>query len=407
MNILNTIINFVNAHRRPLILAGSLIISLVSVTVVLLTRLSSQAQNDVYVTFGVNKTQAVPGEEITYTLYVKNRTTANLANVSASTSIDSKAAYVAGSSVFYKAGQQLVLPDSWLQDRLNMGTIIPDQENKIVYRVLVPASLAVGTVIHGSGQIQPEGQTAQTYGVDTTVVSPSQTTNFRTGDLFQGVNNTTGGTWADPVAAVMGDVIEFKVRIVNDGQLPARNTSVYVQLAWDPQNPSNSLVSRATLDADNADPATDTATVNLTGLPSYLWPRDGHYNIIGVTDLYNCPNGCPITRSFMDAPKTVGEIAPGGSVEIQFKADVKNLIQPTPTPTPTPTGTLTPTLTPTVTPTPTGILTLTPTSPPATPTMAQVVGAAVPEAQPQAGFNSMWLLIAGGVGIVLRLILIL
>ena len=135
MNILNTIINFVNARRRPLILAGSLIISLVSVAVVLLTRLSSQAQNDVYVTFGVNKTQAVPGEEITYTLYVKNRTTANLTNVSASTSIDPQATYVAGSSVFYKASQQFTLPDSWLQDRLNMGTIIPDQENKIrIYR---------------------------------------------------------------------------------------------------------------------------------------------------------------------------------------------------------------------------------------------------------------------------------
>jgi hypothetical protein len=34
-----------------------------------------------------------------------------------------------------------------------------------------------------------------------------------------------------------------------------------------------------------------------------------------------------------------------------------------------------------------------------------VKAAAVPEKQPETGFNSMWLLIVGGVGIILRLIL--
>ena len=45
--------------------------------------------------------------------------------------------------------------------------------------------------------------------------------------------------------------------------------------------------------------------------------------------------------------------------------------------------------------------------PRATPTQAQVKEAVVPKIQPETGFNSMWLLIAGGVGIALRLILML
>ena len=43
--------------------------------------------------------------------------------------------------------------------------------------------------------------------------------------------------------------------------------------------------------------------------------------------------------------------------------------------------------------------------PGATPTMAQVVAAAAPEKQPETGFNSLWLIVAGGGGIALRLIL--
>ena len=173
--------------------------------------------------------------------------------------------------------------------------------------------------------------------------------------MFQAVNNTTngGGSWTDPVAAVAGNVIEYKFRIVNQGEWPSRNTRVYVQLPWDPAAPSATLVSRATVSADNATSFTDTQTVNLTGQTSYLWPRDGHYNIIGVTDLFNCPNGCPISRSFMDSPMAIGQIPAGGSVEIQFKADVVNTVTPTLTPTVTPTPTPTVTVTPTSTPTPT------------------------------------------------------
>src|SRR3972149_3986786 len=137
------------------------------------TLLTKAQQNPVYVTFGVDKTQVTPGEELTYTLYVKNNTSADLTNVVASVSIDSVVTYVSGSGVFNKGSQQFNIPNPWVADRLNMGTMASGQENSVVFKVNVPSSLAVGVGITSSGQIEPEGFSAQTYQVTSTVVSAS------------------------------------------------------------------------------------------------------------------------------------------------------------------------------------------------------------------------------------------
>lgn len=335
------------------------LLSLLALGTVVLYRLAVRAQTpSVYVTFTEDRDKISPGQDLTYTVYVHNQTGADLTNVVASTSLDSDVQYLAGSSVYHQGSNQYTIPDSWIQDRFNMGVMTSGQENSIVFKATVPANTPVGTLIHSSGQIEPEGQTAQTFGVDATVVATDQRTSFAGGDTFLASNTTTTeNDWHDPVTASMGNVIEFKFRIVNNGQSDANNLKVRVQIPWDPQQTSLSLVSTATAMSDNADTLTDTATVNLNGTPSYLWPYDGHYRIVGVTtglNNYNCPSGCDLNKQFLWEPLQIGNLQPGASVEVLFKASVFNIAAPTPTPTPTTTPTPTPTPPgPTNTPTPT------------------------------------------------------
>ena len=249
----------------------------------------------------------------------------------------------------------------------------------------------------------------------------------------------------------------------------------------DPKQPSLNLVSTATVTADNAATLSDTATVTLTGQPSYLWPKDGHYHIVGVTDLYNCPNGCDLPKNFLWNPMLLGKIPAGTAVEVLFKADIVPIVTPTPTPTPAgglqctnidiPGGTsrsvndqvrfncsgnpssgvtqcrfrfgdgsseefkddcttthaygtsgsydvscevrdtngnwhgasacdghIEVVTGPTSTPTP--------TSGPK-PTQAQVLSASVPTAQPETGFNTVWLAVLAGIGVAIKLLLMI
>ncbi|MEK6538181.1 MAG: hypothetical protein AABZ46_03515, partial [Nitrospirota bacterium] len=473
-----------------------------------LRHLGAKAAANLFAAVGVNKTQVVPSDTVEVTFTLRNDGDVDFSDILLQGGFPAGFTYTSGTAkILYElcTGGVCALSDSWVSENSNIGSLPSGKTKYVKFSGTVSSTATVGSTLEMIMQAKPTQLSAWVSRADTmTVVSTTQTTSFQTGDMFQAVNNTTngGGSWTDPVAAVAGNVIEYKFRIVNQGEWPSRNTRVYVQLPWDPAAPSATLVSRATVSADNATSFTDTQTVNLTGQTSYLWPRDGHYNIIGVTDLFNCPNGCPISRSFMDSPMAIGQIPAGGSVEIQFKADVVNTVTPTltptVTPTPTPTVTVTPTSTPTPTSPPTGGPTLTPTAtptgtsglicqnldlpggnsrglgeniryvcngspqslvtqcrfrfgdgsaevfdsscnvfhsyntagnydvscevrdsggswkaanacnnrleirpgaPPAGgPTQAQVKEAVVPKSQPETGFNSMWLLIAGGVG---------
>ena len=230
---------------------------------------------------------------------------------------------------------------------------------------------------------------------------------FQGGDIFKGVNNTwQDDPWHDPVEAEMGNVIQFYGKIVNNGDHEARNTTIRAALPWDPQQPASQLVSSFTVDADNAEAVADTMTVNLVdGSESWLWPREGHTYIRGVTDLYNCADGCALPHDFFYNPLVIGAVQPGESnyVEITFKADVYN-ISPTETPTPTPTPpTETPTPTPTGTLTPTPTLTSTPTPTPAD--KPEVTPTGVPEEIPETGGPGIWLAILGVLGVLILVVL--
>lgn len=341
----------------------------------LLSNVVAQA-NDMYVSFTEDKDRVNPGDSLTYTIYAHNQTGGDLNNVFAEAMLDSKVEYIDGSAVFHKGDQTFNLTsaqDDWItnESRFNMGTMSADQRNSVIFQVKVPASTALGTTIRSSGYIDTETSDPITRQVDAVVVSRDERTQFATGDTFLAANNTNQVGWFDTVTAKMGNVIEFKFRIHNSGTVEARNAKIQVALDRDPNQPDVHLVSTAYAYADNATTLTDTATVNLTDTASYLWPYDGHYNLVGVTtglNDYNCPSGCPINRQFLDTQLPIGNIPAGGTVEILFKASVYNRV-----PTPTPTRSVTPTPTPTRTPTPTITITPTPTvtnTPTPTPTIS-------------------------------------
>ena len=221
-----------NNKKRFVIALCSFTVVIAALAGLVLRRLGIHADSAPYVTFTVDKATANPGDDLTYTLLVRNTLTIDLSNVVGATTLDSNVTYVSGSGTYTKAGTVLQIPDAWTQDRLNMGTMVLGQENTIVYKVHVPNTVASGTVIHEVGQIEPEGLSAQAYSADTSIITPDQTTNLLGGDVFQAANNTTQVGWGDPIAAVMGNVIEYKMRITNYGAFDAHNAMIHIQIPW-------------------------------------------------------------------------------------------------------------------------------------------------------------------------------
>jgi cell division septation protein DedD len=200
--------------------------------------------------------------------------------------------------------------------------------------------------------------------------------NFRSGNIFDGGNRTTRTVdWQDPIPALPGEVIEFRISIYNDGTENLQNVTARVAF---PSSDSNNLVSTATVTASNASSVSDTVTVQVTGEPQSHAYIPGHARLFGP----GCESGCVLSDSISGAGVTIGTVVPGtsNSFQVLFKAYVTNFLPAaTPTPTPTlsptstpsptsvPTPTPTPTLTPTPTVTPTGVPGVTPTATP-TPT---------------------------------------
>lgn len=356
------------------------VVLLIAPISLLFTHVTAQT-NGVFVSFTEDKDRVNPGGILTYTLFAHNQTGGELNNVFAEIMLDDNLEYVDGSAVFHRGDQVFNLTtdqDNWITDeadRFNMGTLVSDQRNSLVFQARVPASVAVGTTIQSQGYIDPETSDPITQQVVAQVVSADERTAFENGDTFLAANNTLQVGWFNAVNATMGNVIEFKFRIKNTGSVEARNVRINVDLDEDPQQLDTHLVSTAYAYSDNADTLSDAATVNLLDRASFLSPYPGHYHIVGVTTGlkdYNCPTGCDIYPQFLDTQMPIGNLPAGGVVEILFKASVFNIATPSPTQTPTPTltPTVTPTRTPTPTVTPTGTVTptVTPTNTP-TPTV--------------------------------------
>lgn len=195
----------------------------------------------------------------------------------------------------------------------------------------------------------------------TAFVKAEGTTNFLGGNIMTANNNTRGGGWQDPVSALPGEAVEFRIVAQNQGDNTASNVRVSASLQ---SGRATTLTASGTVSADNAASVTDTATVNVEGGSSQEFAFiPGHNTLFSPS----CPSGCPVSDSIVSGGISVGNLEPGQSAQVTFKAYVSNIVAATPTPTgtptPTPTGTVTPT--PTKTPTPTAPVTVAPTAPPA------------------------------------------
>jgi len=396
-----------NNKLRAIFLGGIFLI-LVGLGGTLLRELVVRAEVVLKAGFGVNPVQVVPGNATEFTLGLENIGDEELTNLLVSPVWPDGLSYVAGTARVIHEGQTYSIDDGWAQDHVNIGSLSPGVVKEFVFGSEVGSGIGPGSELVMGLQIKSSELDWIDRIATVEVVGADETTEFQGGDIFKGVNNTwQDDPWHDPVEAEMGNVIQFYGKIVNNGDHEARNTTIRAALPWDPQQPASRLVSSFTVDADNAEAVADTMTVNLIdGTESWLWPREGHTYIRGITDLYDCADGCALPHDFFYNPLVIGAVQPGESnyVEITFKADVYN-ISPTETPTPTPTGTLTPTPTPTPTetPTPTPTGTLTPTPTPAE--KPEITPTGVPEETPETGGPGILLAILGVLGVLILVVL--
>lgn len=184
------------------------------------------------------------------------------------------------------------------------------------------------------------------------IVAPaivSAAAGFQGGNVFL-VSNTNNPAWVDPVSANVGDIVEFHLEIVNNGNETATNVRVEAELPANEDGTSLSV--RIKVKADNASEISDTATVNVpaTSTRKSLTYFPGHATLIkhpgNVTS--------SIEAIGTGGEVSIGDLAPGGNVfaEVLFKAQLTEVAVVIPTPTPTPVVVVTPTPTPVVIVTP-------------------------------------------------------
>lgn len=155
---------------------------------------------------------------------------------------------------------------------------------------------------------------------------------FLGGNIMTATNNSSGsGAWSDPVSGNPGEVVEF--RVVAQNQVPgttANNVKVTASL---PSARANPITASATVSADNASSMTDTATVNVNG-----GSQQGFAYIPGHVRVFSgsCPSGCAGPDSVTSSGVPVGNLGPGESAQVLFKAYITNIVPASPSPSPSP-----------------------------------------------------------------------
>ncbi len=305
------------------------------------------ADFDLFSTLGGDKTEVTPGESLQYTITVRNDGTQNLNNVRVNQNFIPQITYVNGSTTAEKNGTTINVLDNWTGDGgFNFGSLTPGQIGYLKFSGLVAANVTVGTTLQNRVSIRTDEVDWVGRAFSITIVSPNQDAILRGGDFMKVTNNTLQNGWQDSVSVGPSDVVEFLVKISNDGQFDARNVKLAANL---PSSPATIQHPTVTLTSDNSNTVTDSTTVTGSS-PFWFVYKIGHATLFGNTQLYNCPTGCRIPESFYLSPLNLGTVKPGESASIQvtYKADI---FTPTTTPTPTATATPTPTATPTATPT--------------------------------------------------------
>jgi uncharacterized repeat protein (TIGR01451 family) len=325
-----------------------------------------------FASFGGSKTQVTPGESLQYVVTVKNQGTQALTNVRVNQNFNSQVAYQQGSTTAEKEGRTINVEDGWTgAGGFNFGSLNPGSTAYLKFTGTISSSATVGSRVQNAVAVRSDQTDWVGQAHTVTIVSPSTATVLRSGDFLKVTNNTLQNGWQNSVNVGPSDVVEFLVKISNDGNYDARGVKLKADL---PSSAASTHRPSVTVSSDNAQSVTDNVTV-VGQRPFWFVYRTGHATLFGSTELYNCPNGCRIPESFYLSPLMLGTVKKGESMSIQvtFKADIFTPATPTATPTRTPTATptRTPTATPTRTPTatPTRTPTATPTrTPTATPT---------------------------------------
>jgi uncharacterized repeat protein (TIGR01451 family) len=169
------------------------------------------------------------------------------------------------------------------------------------------------------------------------------------GNFMTAANNPEQSAWMDPVDANPGQIVEFRIVVQNIGdQNQPRIQVVSTIPSGASANPTVNTDIRLPGGTDATD-IKDTATIHVrNGSAQTISLLPGHTRIFGVTNLYNCPQGCDIPDNVANGGMEVGDLGPGQSVQVGFKVILSGTATPTPTPTATPT--VTPTPTPSVSP---------------------------------------------------------
>lgn len=178
------------------------------------------------------------------------------------------------------------------------------------------------------GDVNPGGENSYQIKIHAKVVGDpiKKDLKFRSGNIFDGGDRTLRvETWADPIQANPGDVIEFRTVVINEGNTPINNVRVRAEL---PTADSMHPTPKSFLTGDSAETVVDTATVNLSGRdPQHLFYLSGHARKVGP----GCQgDGCSLPDTITQDGVLIGTVNPGieNSYQVAFKATMTNNVYP-------------------------------------------------------------------------------
>lgn len=337
-----------------ILFAGVLLLGSVSTVLMAHDVIVAAQSTNVVSTLGVDKTKVMPGETFEYTVTIKNEGQDEVKNVQVAQNISSKVTYVAGSTSAEKGSTRLSITDDWMDDTVNLGTLTSGQQVLLRFSVTLDPNAEIGSSVQSTVQVKHDSMDWTPTAMSFDVASPDEKAIFQGGNFVKVANVTQGGNgWQDEqVSADRGNVIEYLTYITNTGEYPARNVKFAASLPGKEQI-NTTLMPKMTLSSDNADSVSDTVTIHVSQ-PAFLDLYPGHAMIAGQTDLYNCPDMCPLNEQFYHTPINIGTVDPGETIQIKFKSDLRwfEIASPTPSPMPSPVPSPTPSPLPSPTPSP-------------------------------------------------------
>ncbi|KKT97883.1 MAG: hypothetical protein UX00_C0007G0143 [Microgenomates group bacterium GW2011_GWB1_45_17] len=210
----------------------STLIGVFAIAILIFGQFIAKATPGMEAGLGGDKSQLAPGEQFQYIVTVQNTGDTDLHNIMVAQNLSNQVNYISGTTTAEKGGTTVNVTDAWIADGVTLGTLAPAQTAFLRFSVNVSNSAVVGSQVESVVQVKSDEfpnwmQRAYTF----TVVSGNQRTTLRGGNFLTVMNNTTQGPIGDSVNVVPYNVVEFFVRIVNEGQNTARNVHIQMQFS--------------------------------------------------------------------------------------------------------------------------------------------------------------------------------